>query len=399
MSWLNDCWMLWAVSTLSLNRLSVVSFNLTSALTVKTFWSIKRAMPRLHFLIVLLLLVSVAPVGALVEIGRPGEEPLVVEDVYLREGTAFVSIDDVLGALELEGDWDSVAHIYKIRTPHGRAVISPGSQFLKLGDNFIPISHRPRFIDGKLRVSEVFILRQLAPLLTAPIYYRNHNPPKQVEAEDPLERLFAFLLRKKEPVAEGSKWVVSIDAGHGGADTGSLGTDGSKEKDITLAVSQRLEKLLKMHQDAPVVMTRDGDYALELERRLEIVAEGQADVLLSLHAGAFFAAEASGVHLYVQPQTARDVPDGVVLENSSLSMAQILKDKLSASGFAVHDVMELPVYPLGRGDLPRVLVEMGSLTNGADLSTLQDPTRQQDFARALFDGLQAFFDTYSGVSE
>ena len=358
-------------------------------------------MPRfaIHlFSFVLLLLVFAPCAAALVEIGRPGEEPLIVEDVYLREGTAFISVDDALNALGLEGAWDSVAHVYVIRTPHGRAIISPGSQFLKIADNFIPISHRPRFIDGKLRVSEVFLLSQLVPLLTEPIYYRNHNPPAPTSGEDPLDRLFAFLLRKKEPVADGSKWVVSIDPAHGGEDSGSLGSDGSKEKDLSLAVGQRLEKLLKMHQDAPVVMTRDGDYALDLERRLEIVAEGQADVLLSLHAGAFFSPEASGVSLYVQPQTERDVPDGVIQENSSMKFAEILRQELRRKGFAVHQVRELPVYPLGRGDMPRVLVEMGSLTNAIDLTTLQDPARQQDFARALFEGLQAFFGTFSGVS-
>jgi len=346
----------------------------------------------------------VSSASALVEIGRAGtEEPMVIEDVYLREGTAFISIDDVLEALELEGEWDSVAHVYKIRTPHGWAVISPGSQFLKLGDNFIPIAHRPRFIDGKLRVSETFLLRQLAPLLTEAIYYRNHNPPPPTEGEDPLERLFAFLLRKKEPVADGSKWVVAIDAGHGGEDTGALGLNGSKEKNLTLAVSQRLEKLLKMHQDAPVVATRDGDYALEMERRLGIVAEGDADVLVSLHAQSFFGPDSSGVNLYIQPQTERDVPDGLVVENSSLELAELLQKKLVQAGFIVHGIKELPVYPLGRGDLPRVLVEMGSLTNAEDLASLQNPTRQQDFARALFDGLQAFFDvfaaTHAGVSQ
>jgi N-acetylmuramoyl-L-alanine amidase len=351
------------------------------------------------FLLPFFLLVFTMPVGALVEVGRPGEEPLIIEDVYLREGTAFVSIDDVLAALELQGEWNSVAHIYAIRTPHGKAVISPGSQFLKLGDNFIPIVHRPRFIDGKLRVSEAFLLRQLAPLLTKPIYYRNHNPPAPTQDEDPLERLFAFLLRKKEPVADGSKWVVSIDPGHGGEDSGALGLNGSKEKDVTLAVGQRLEKLLKMHQDAPVILTRDGDYALDMERRLEVVAKGQADVMLSLHAQSFFSAETSGVNLYIQSQTERDVPDGVIVENSSLKLAEILQKRLVDRGFDVHGIKELPVYPLGRGDLPRVMVEMGSLTNTIDLTILEDPTRQQDFARALFDGLQAFFDTFAGVQQ
>ena len=343
------------------------------------------------------LLAFVPSAGAFVEIGLSGADPMVIEDVYLREGTAFVAIDDVLTALKLEGEWDSVAHVYAISTPHGRAILSPGSQFLKLGDNFIPIAHRPRFIDSELRVSEVFLLRQLAPLLAEPIYYRNHNPPAPTQGEDPLDRLFAFLLRKKEPVTDGGKWVVSIDPGHGGEDSGALGLNGSKEKNVTLAVSQRLEKLLKMHQDAPVVMTRDGDYALDMERRLAVVAEGQADVMISLHAQAFFLPEASGVNLYVQPQTERDVPGGVVVENSSLKLAEILQKKLKDSGFAVHDIKELPVYPLGRGDLPRVMVEMGSLTNAIDLVMLEDPSRQQDFARALYNGLQSFFDTSSGV--
>ena len=358
-------------------------------------------MPRLPlqlFALLLSLLTFAPPAGALVEIGRPGAVPTVIEDVYLREGTAFISIDDALSALGLQGEWDSVTHVYTIGTPHGRALISPGSQFLKLGDNFIPVAHRPRFIDSKLRISEDFLLRQLAPLLTEPIYYRNNNPPEPVENEDPLDQLFAFLLRKKEPVADGSKWVVAIDPGHGGEDSGALGLSGSKEKAVTLAVGQRLEKLLKMHQDAPVVMTRDGDYALDMERRLELVAEGQADVLLSLHAQAFASDESSGVNLYIQTQTERDTPDGLQADNSSLKLAEILQQKLKLNGFDVHGIKELPLYPLGRGDLPRVLVEMGSLTNAIDLATLQDPVRQQDFARSLIDGLQAFFDTFSGVN-
>lgn len=347
--------------------------------------------------LLLLLLTFIPPAVAMIEIGRPGEKPLIVEDIYLREGSAFIAIDDVLAALALEGEWFSVEHVYKIRTPHGLAVISPGSQYLKLGENFIPIAHRPRFIDGKLRVSEAFMLHQLAPLLSEPVYYRNHNPPERLENQDPLDRLFAFLLRKKEPAADGSKSIVSIDAGHGGEDSGALGLNGSKEKDVTLAVSQRLGKLLKMHQDAPIVLTRDGDYALDLERRLELIATGQADAMISLHAQAFLSAEASGMNLYVQPQTELDVTDGMPAENLSLKLAELLKQKLTKNGFVVRAIKELPVYPLGRGDLPRVLVEMGSLTNTADLAMLQDPSRQQDLARSLYEGLQAFFDTTTGV--
>jgi N-acetylmuramoyl-L-alanine amidase len=335
-----------------------------------------------------------APAAALVEIGQLGKAPLTIEDVYQREGTSFIAIDEVLLALELDGEWDSVEHVYRIRTPHGWAVISPGSQFLRLGDNFVPIANRPQFIDGKLRVSETFIQQQLAPLLTSPIYYRNHNPSEVVPAEDPLDRLFAFLLRKKDPVGDHAQRIVAIDPGHGGQDAGSLGLQGSKEKTLTLAVGQRLEKLLKMHQDAPVVMTRNDDYAVDASRRLEIVGEASADALISLHAQAFFNAEPQGIMLYVQPQSERDVPEGLMDENASLLLAGELQKALRTAGFSVHAIQELPVLPLGRGDLPRIMIEIGNMGNPTELANLQDAARQQDLARALFDGLQTYFRTH-----
>jgi N-acetylmuramoyl-L-alanine amidase len=334
-----------------------------------------------------------ASLHAAVEIGWSGANPTTIEDVYQREGTSFIALEDVLAALEMEGVWDSVAHVYRIRTAHGWAVISPGSQFLRLGEEFLPITHRPRFIDGKLRVSEDFVLRQFASLLSEPIQYRNYNPSSEVVTEDPLDRLFAFLLRRKPQSADSSQWTVAIDPGHGGVDNGVIGLDGSKEKVVTLDVARRLERLLKMHQDAPVLMTRDDDYTLDGEHRLQAVAQAGADVLLSLHAQGFPAESMHGVMLFVQPETERDAPQGMAGENLSRKLADGLARALEDAGFVVAGVAERPVLPLGRGDLPRVLVEMGSLSNNADLAMLHDPDRQQDLARALSDGLQAFFKT------
>ena len=345
-------------------------------------------------MILIVLLFVPALTWAVVDIGWPGSDLTTIDDVYQREGTSFVAIDEVLKALQMEGEWDSVAHIYRIRTPRGWVVISPGSQFMKLGDNFAPILHRPRFIDGKLRVSEDFLLRQLAPLLPEPIRYQNHEPPAPVVSEDPLDRLFAFLLRRKPQTGDVSQWAVAIDPGHGGTDNGVIGLDGKKEKVVTLAVAGKLEKLLKMHQDAPVVMTRDDDYRLDVEHRLQTVADSGADLLLSLHAQAFPNSQAHGVMLFVQPETERDTPERASGVNLSLRLATVLSQALKASGFVVAGIAERPVLPLGRGDLPRVLVEMGSMSNQDDLNMLSDPARQQDLARALFDGLQLFFKDY-----
>lgn len=328
---------------------------------------------------------------AWVEIGLLGVEPTVIEEVYQRQGTSFVAIDDVLGSVALTGEWDSVDHVYRIRTPRGTGIISPGSQFLKFGERLTPIPHRPRFIDGKLRVSETFIQQQLAPLLDTPLYYVNHDPPEVTASGDPLDRLFSFLLRKKPQVVDHGKRIVVIDPGHGGQDLGALGRNGEKEKLLTFQISQRLEKLLKMHQDAPVVMTRDDDYAVEAQHRLEIAAEASADLLLSLHVQSFFRQEPHGIMLYIQPEIEQEIIAGMLTENSSLPLAVSLRQALADAGFMVHEIQQQPVFPLGRGDLPRVLIEMGNLNHSGDLAILQDQTRQQDLARALFEGVQSYF--------
>lgn len=338
-----------------------------------------------------LWLLSIAPAAARVEVGLLGKDPALIEEVYLREGTAFIGIDEVLSSLELSGEWDSVEHVYRIRTELGTAVISPGSQFVKLGDSIIPIAHRPRFIDGKLRVSEPFIRRQLAPLLTTPLHYINHEPPVVEQTDDLLDRLFSFLLRRKEPASETAQRVVVIDPGHGGQDPGALGQNGSKEKEFNLAIGERLEKLLKMHQDAPVVLTRNDDYSLEPRRRLEIVAESSADVLISLHAQSLLSQQAQGIMLFVQPQYEEARIEEMFDADTSLRLAAALHQELTAAGFQVHPIRQQNVLPLGRGDLPRVLVEMGNLNNSEDLTLLHDPDRQQDLARALFTGLQNYF--------
>jgi N-acetylmuramoyl-L-alanine amidase len=55
--------------------------------------------------------------------------------------------------------------------------------------------------------------------------------------------------------------------------------------------------------------------------------------------------------------------------------------------------------PLGLGNLPRVLIEMGYLTNDADLIRLRDPAHQAQLARALFDGLETFLKNYQNLQE
>ena len=342
-----------------------------------------------------------APAGAVIEIGRGDRPPARVEDVYLRDGVAFVAIDEVLGILGLAGRWDNVAHVYRIETAQGTAVISPGSRYLRFGGQTLTVAHRPRFINGKLRVSEPFLVEQLAPLLHLPLQLRNLNPVPPPPPESPLDRFFARLLQQRPKGTVDSDWVVAIDPGHGGQDAGAIGMGGSTERAVNLAVAQQLHKLLTMHRDAPVFMTRDADYAVAELQRHEAVARAQSDVLLSLHAQASLSPLHQGVMLFVAPEAAGSGPGtgagGTPGASASRRLAEALRTALIAAGFQVAPIQERLLLPLGQGNLPRVLVEMGYLTNQDDLTRLRDPAGQALLARALFDGLETFLSSYQDL--
>lgn len=367
-----------------------------------------RHFPTLHCLLFAVFLGMATPAAAAVEIRRPDGSPGVIQDVYQRDGVAFVAIDEVLGILGHSGQWDNVAHLYRFDTPKGPAVISPGSSHLRFGDRAVKLAHRPRFIDGKLRVSEPSLAEQFLPLFDDAIQVNNLNPVAPPPPESPLDQLFSLLLLQRPKAAAASEWVVAIDPGHGGQDAGAIGRDGAAEQAVNLAVAQQLQKLLKMRRGAPVVMTRDADYALSTAQRLEAVTRGEADVLLSLHAQAGFSPAAQGVMLFIPPETVATAPvaadSGAApparpAVDASRQLAEALRTALVAAGYRVAPVQERSLLPLGQGNLPRVLVEMGYLTSDNDLARLRDPAQQLMLAQTIYNGLEAFRKNFQDLQE
>ena len=340
-------------------------------------------------ILLLLFLLWAAPAVADIELAPKGKPPLRLTDVYLYQGLPYVAVDDVLDAVSLRGHWDSVTHVYRIRTSHGWAELSPGRQALKIGDNYFPLADKPRFIDGRLRVSENFLVGQLAMLIDRPVYYRNLTPaPENREGGDSsLDRLFAFLLHKKHVVVGPQLRGITLDAGHGGLDTGVIAPDGFKEKEATLDLAERLGRLLKMNFGSAIFMSRDGDYELTPEQRLKAVAHDEVDVWLLLHAEGSFSPETKGVVLFVRgadDQAPGNANDG------SRALADDLAAALEDAGVPVDGILSSPLVPLGKGNLPTVLLELGYLTNAEDRQRLESEGGQNLLAEALFQGLKNF---------
>jgi N-acetylmuramoyl-L-alanine amidase len=187
------------------------------------------------------------------------------------------------------------------------------------------------------------------------------------------------------PAAQTQRFVVVLDAAHGGDDTG--GHSGAwTEKAFTLALSVRLRSLLAA-RGFEVVTTREQDEALDAERRDEIANHAQAQACLSLHASL----SGNGVHLFVSSlapvQRARFVPWKTAQATAvarSLGLAGVLNSALGQAGLGVT---------LGRTALPvvdsmmcpAVAVEVAPSASSGQSATdsLNDAGYQAKVAEAL----------------
>jgi N-acetylmuramoyl-L-alanine amidase len=220
--------------------------------------------------------------------------------------------------------------------------------------------------------------------------------------------------------------IVAIDAGHGGVDPGSIGKRGTREKNVTLEIAKRLKQRIDREPGMRAVLTRDGDYFVELRERVRRARKQQADMFVSIHADSFHDRSVVGSSVYVlsargasdeasrwlaDRENAADLVGGVSLDDKDNVLASVLLDlsqgaSMSASIDAADKVMDA-LYRIGnvtrRGvkqagfivlkspDIPSILVETAFISNPTEEQRLRDPRHQQRLADAIFKGVKAYF--------
>jgi N-acetylmuramoyl-L-alanine amidase len=335
------------------------------------------------------LLVS-SPAVAAVEIALRGQPAVIIEDVYRQQGISYVAIEDLLDLAGLSGNWDSVAHTYRIRTSRGWVVLTPASSYMQIGDNFFPLQDKPVFIDGRLRVSENFIQSQLAQLAGRAVFFRHLEPQVPVVEEaqsDGIDELFSRFFRRTERSSTSGPAIraIAIDPAHGGLDTGVIAPDGYNEKLVTFEVADRLARLLRMRLGIPVYVSRTGDYDVTLDQRLESALRDDVDLWILLHAQASFSSEVRGIDLLVRDQ---EEPAGPL--HGSLVLAQELSQAMLDTDLAVRGIYPSSRLSLGRGDLPTVQLEIGYLSNPDELRLLRQENYQNRLVESVFKGIQNY---------
>lgn len=175
---------------------------------------------------------------------------------------------------------------------------------------------------------------------------------------------------------------VTIDAGHGGEDPGTIGGHGTLEKDVTLQMALRLRKLMQ-DSGMEVQMTRTKDMQIMLRPRVEIGDAFDSDVFISIHANHVDDPSVSGIETYYF--TPKSLPLARAVHKKLIATLQRRDRGIRRNNFVVVKYNKMPA----------VLVELGYLSNPTEERLLTSPRYQQRAAEAILAGVQDYFRTRS----
>ncbi|MEX0770611.1 MAG: N-acetylmuramoyl-L-alanine amidase [Balneolaceae bacterium] len=218
--------------------------------------------------------------------------------------------------------------------------------------------------------------------------------------------------------------TVVIDAGHGGKDPGSIGYNGLREKDVTLAVALKVgEYIEKNLPEVDVIYTRDDDRFLELEERGSVANRSRGDLFVSIHANAFSNRNARGSEVYfmglARSESALEVmkrENSVVHLESDNGVEELTEEDLliyelaNAGNLTISEqiaekmeyqfreraqrrsrgVKQAQFVVLYHASMPALLVEMGFLTNPNEAQFLSSEYGQAIIASAIFRAIRDY---------
>ena len=237
--------------------------------------------------------------------------------------------------------------------------------------------------------------------------------------------------KRRARKTKGKRFVIVLDPGHGGPDSGAVGRRGILEKDVVLAVANRLKAELRSYRNYKVVMTRKSDVFVALDDRVEIARRLGADLFLSLHADAIpqagLTATVRGATIYTLSQQASDRQARVFAqkENASDALAGVKIASAASRGRVeaiLFDLMrretaefserlrEHLVRRLSRTismsreprrsaafrvlqqpETPSVLLELGYMSNAADVKEMTRSAWQKSAAKAIAIAIDSYF--------
>ncbi len=230
----------------------------------------------------------------------------------------------------------------------------------------------------------------------------------------------------RKPPAVARIITIALDPGHGGEDPGAVGQGGSHEKNVVLEIAKRLRAKLDAEPNVRCMLTRDADFFVPLNVRVQKARRVQADLFVSIHADAFVSPDAHGSSVFAlsergasstaarwlaNKENSADLIGGVNLASHDRQLAGVLLD-LSTTA-QINDSLKLGnavlreiggVNRLHRGeveqagfavlkapDIPSILIETAFISNPDEEKRLNDDAYQDRLADAIVKGIRKYF--------
>ncbi len=186
-----------------------------------------------------------------------------------------------------------------------------------------------------------------------------------------------------------TKKTVIIDPGHGGIDVGTVGIDGSLEKNINLSISLDLYDYL-MVSGINTVLTRDGDYEVykagekrtksDLYNRMDFINSIPDSILISIHQNHFENEAEWGTQVWFSP-------NDEISPTLADKILRSVKKNIQPENKRENKVSDNSYYILYKAQKPSVMVECGFVSNKNENNKLQDKEYQKDMAYSILAGI------------
>jgi N-acetylmuramoyl-L-alanine amidase len=211
--------------------------------------------------------------------------------------------------------------------------------------------------------------------------------------------------------------IIVVDPGHGGEDSGAVGSRGTFEKNVVLALAKKLKRCIDQKKGFKAFLTREGDYFVPLEKRVEIAREYGADLFVSLHTDANFSKRVRGASVYclstkgasdeaakllAERENASDFIGGVSYASNrdldsiliDLVQTQTINDSLRFGGMVLNEMGNVHTIKFKRPkqagfavlratEVPSILIETGFISNRDDENLLRNKSFQLKLAKSL----------------
>lgn len=246
------------------------------------------------------------------------------------------------------------------------------------------------------------------------------------ETDDGDSDTYAFTAPKSGKGGTVRLLTVAIDPGHGGEDPGAIGGNGTYEKHIALDIAKKLRAKIDGASNMRAMMTRDADFFVPLNVRVQKARLVGADLFVSIHVDAFTTPSARGSSVFAlsdhgassaaarwlaNKENASDLIGGINIKTQDAAVSRALfdmsttaqiRDSLRYGDYVLKEVGGINKLHKGAveqagfavlkaPDIPSILVETAFISNPDEERRLNDDSYRDQMADAIFRGIKRYF--------